>query len=250
MWHKKKACIWLNGKFVHVLKTNRTWYGSVAFRQGHTAHERQWPLDWSSRAESLAKYLPDILARYGLDGWHLHFLLGGPDVVWKRLPLGTPDAREADALVAETGLLNEDGENYDFEASCPVKDGNDLYQWTISAYPSDAIAALCKVCTDAGAVVESIELIPSFFGRLQPKGDGLLTFQEPEDSRCHTVYLTDGLPLVYEVNDEALPVEEESASFRWQPDDGEKATLPPDPAVRSLMEKYDLSQATAVLALL
>jgi hypothetical protein len=227
--HKKNACLWLNGKFVHVLKTDRNWYGSVAFRQGHTVHEKQWPLDWSSRAESLTKYLPDVLTRYGLEGWHLRFLLGGADVVWKRLPLETSDARET---------------------VCPMKWENGSCDWNISAYPSDTLAALCKVCADAGSVVESIALVPSFFGRLQPKGNGFLTFQEAGDSRRHTVYLTDGLPLVYEVNDNALPRKETGATFCWQPDDGEEEALQPNLAVRGMMEKHSLSQETAVLALL
>ena len=252
LWYEKNACLWLNGKVIHVLKTQRTWYGSVAFRQGHTAHERRWPLDWSGRSEGLTKYLPELLARYGLNGWHLKFLLGGPEVLFKHFSLGTSDAKEADALIADAGLLNEEGEQYRFEAACPVKGDDGLYDWKVLAYPSNCLEALCKACSDAGTAVESIELVPSFFGRLQPKGDGLLTFQEADERRCHTVYLTDGVPLVYEIDDEALPVpaEEGTAAFLWQPDGGEKQILQPDSSVRRLMEEYELTQATAALALL
>lgn len=150
MWWQQNACLWLNGQSVHLLKTKRTWYGGVAFRQGHWDYEAKRDPDWMGRETAVQACLPGLLRRYGLAGWHLRLLLGGPGVLWKRLSLGTPDRQEADALIAGAGLVSEEGRAYAFEAACPAKGDGGLYDWTVGAYPKEGVAAICKACHDAG----------------------------------------------------------------------------------------------------
>ena len=76
MWWQQNACLWLNGQSVHLLKTKRTWYGDVAFRQGHWDYEAKRDPDWMGRETAVQACLPGLLRRYGLAGWHLRLLLG------------------------------------------------------------------------------------------------------------------------------------------------------------------------------
>ena len=114
MWWQQNACLWLNGQSVHLLKTKRTWYGRVAFRQGHRDYEAKRDSDWMGQEGGVQSCLPELLQRYGLAGWRLRILIGGPSVLWKRLSLGTTDRQEADALIAGAGLVSEEGRPYGF----------------------------------------------------------------------------------------------------------------------------------------
>lgn len=250
MWWQQQACLWLDGPFIRLLKTKRTWYGRVAFRQGHREHEPRWPPDWMGQAGAVQDYMPKLLCRYGLAGWSLRVLLSGQSVLWKQIPLGTPDRQEAEALIAGAGLVSEEGRAYDFEAACPVPTESGLYDWTVGAYPSDCVTAICRACTDAGVVLQSLDLLPAFLGRLWPAGTGTLVFQENAGACQHRIRLHDGLPLAYDIQPAAPP--EEAAPFRWLPDGAAQDWQPagPSPAVRRLMETYQLSQATAMLAFL
>lgn len=66
MWWQQNACLWLNGQSVHLLKTKRTWYGRVAFRQGHRDYEVKRDPDWMGQEGGVQSCLPEILQRYGL----------------------------------------------------------------------------------------------------------------------------------------------------------------------------------------
>ena len=165
MWWQQNACLWLNGQSVHLLKTKRTWYGRVAFRQGHRDYEAKRDPDWMGQEGGVQSCLPELLQRYGLAGWRLRVLIGGPSVLWKRLSLGTTDRQEADALIAGAGLVSEEGRPYDFEAACPSKGGDGSGDWTVGAYPAECVAAICRAAGAAGAVVQSIDLLPAFFGQ-------------------------------------------------------------------------------------
>lgn len=180
MWWQQNACLWLNGPSVHLLKTKRTWYGHVAFRQGHRDYERAWGPDWMGQERTVQTHLPKLLQQYGLTGWRLRILVGGPSVLWKRLSLGTPDRQEADALIDGAGLVSEEGRAYDFEAACPAQGDDGLYAWTVGAYPADCITAICQAASAVGAIVQSIDLVPAFFGRLWPAGAGTLVFRKPQ----------------------------------------------------------------------
>ena len=68
MWWQQNACLWLNGQSVHLLKTKRTWYGGVAFRQGHWDYEAKRDPDWMGRETAVQACLPGLLRRYGLAG--------------------------------------------------------------------------------------------------------------------------------------------------------------------------------------
>lgn len=251
MWWQQNACLWLNGQSVHLLKTKRTWYGRVAFRQGHRDYEARRDPDWMGQEELVQSCLPDLLQRYGLAGWRLRILVGGPSVLWKRLALGTTDRQEADALIAGAGLVSEEGRPYDFEAACPPPGDDGGCDWTVGAYPAECVAAICRAASAAGAVVQSIDLLPAFLGRLWPSGTGTLVFQESRDDRQHRVRLRDGLPLAYDVQPAVPPAD--GPSFHWLPDGTDEADWQPagpSEAVRHLMDAYQLSQATAVLAFL
>lgn len=251
MWWQQNACLWLNGQSVHLLKTKRTWYGRVAFRQGHRDYETKRDPDWMGQEGGVQSCLPELLQRYGLAGWRLRVLIGGPSVLWKRLSLGTTDRQEADALIAGAGLVSEEGRPYDFEAACPSKGGDGSGDWTVGAYPAECVAAICRAAGAAGAVVQSIDLLPAFLGRLWPTGTGTLAFQEAPDGQQHRVRLRDGLPLAYDVQ-AAVPTAD-GPVFRWLPDGaGETEWQPagPSEAVRRLMDAYHVSQPTAMLAFL
>ena len=117
----RNACLWLMGQTIRVLKQTRKWYGPVAFCQGHTECERQWKKDWlDSPAEILAK-MPLLLDRYGLSGWRIHIVVGGPGMIWKPIPLATADAAEARELIRGAGLVDEEGKPYGFDLACPEK---------------------------------------------------------------------------------------------------------------------------------
>ena len=103
MWWQQNACLWLNGQSVHLLKTKRTWYGRVAFRQGHRDYEAKRDPDWMGQEGGVQSCLPELLQRYGLAGWRLRVLIGGPSVLWKRLSLGTTDRQ--DWSVKKGGLM-------------------------------------------------------------------------------------------------------------------------------------------------
>ena len=251
MWWQQNACLWLNGPSVHLLKTKRTWYGHVAFRQGHRDYERAWGPDWMGQERTVQTHLPKLLQQYGLTGWRLRILVGGPSVLWTRPSLGTPDRQEADALIDGAGLVSEEGRAYDFEAACPAQGDDGLYAWTVGAYPADCITAICQAASAVGAIVQSIDLVPAFFGRLWPAGAGTLVFQEAPDGWQHRVRLRDGLPLAYDVQAAVAPAD--GTAFRWLPDgmdEGAWQPAGPSEAVRRLMEAYQLSQATAILAFL
>lgn len=68
MWWQQNACLWLNGQSVHLLKTKRTWYGRVAFRQGHRDYEAKRDPDWMGQEGGVQSCLPELLQRYGLAG--------------------------------------------------------------------------------------------------------------------------------------------------------------------------------------
>lgn len=251
MWWQQNACLWLNGQSVHLLKTKRTWYGRVAFRQGHRDYEAKRDPDWMGQEGGVQSCLPELLQRYGLAGWRLRILIGGPSVLWKRLSLGTTERQEADALIAGAGLVSEEGRPYDFEAACPSKGGDGSGDWTVGAYPAECVAAICRAAGAAGAVVQSIDLLPAFLGRLWPTGTGTLAFQEAPDGQQHRVRLRDGLPLAYDVQ-AAVPTADRPV-FRWLPDGADETEWQPagpSEAVRRLMDAYHVSQPTAMLAFL
>ena len=105
------------------------------FPPGSLDYEAKRDPDWMGRETAVQACLPGLLRRYGLAGWHLRLLLGGPGVLWKRLSLGTPDRQEAAALIAGAGLVSEEGRAYAFEAACPAKSDGGLYDWTVGAIP-------------------------------------------------------------------------------------------------------------------
>ena len=244
----RNACLWLMGQTIRVLKQTRKWYGPVAFCQGHTECERQWKKDWlDSPAEILAK-LPLLLDRYGLSGWRIHIVVGGPGMIWKPIPLATADAAEARELIRGAGLLDEEGKPYGFDLACPEKNRDGLYDWIVGAYPADCIEALCRSVVDGDAVLASLDLLPAFFGRIQPEGQGLLSFRD--ERVLHTVHLQNGRPLAYELQ-EGAPLSEGASPFMWQGNgETEGRPLSPSKAVAQVMERYGLSQATASLILL
>lgn len=166
----RNACLWLMGQTIRVLKQTRKWYGPVAFCQGHTECERQWKKDWlDSPAEILAK-MPLLLDRYGLSGWRIHIVVGGPGMIWKPIPLATADAAEARELIRGAGLLDEEGKPYGFDLACPEKNRDGLYDWIVGAYPADCIEALCRSVVDGDAVLASLDLLPAFLGGSNRRG--------------------------------------------------------------------------------
>lgn len=250
MWWRRNACLWLSGRTIRVLKRTRTWYGTLAFCQGHTEYEKQWKIDWLSSPEAIRAKVPLLLDRYGLTGWRLHFLLGGPDILWKQITLATKEVGEARTLISRADLLDEAGRPYGFDVGCPEKNQDGLYDWSVGAYPADCIDALCSSVVHAGAAISSLDLLPAFLGRLQPDGEGCLSFQERDERLCHRVRLKQGRPCSYEVQmRDALA--DGPAAFTWKPEgNDETCTLPPTAAVGKVMEAYGLSQATASLILL
>lgn len=180
MWWQQNACLWLNGPSVHLLKTKRTWYGHVAFRQGHRDYERAWGPDWMGQERTVQTHLPKLLQQYGLTGWRLRILVGGPSVLWKRLSLGTPNRQEADALIDGAGLISEEGRAYDFEAACPAQGDDGLYAWTVGAYPADCITAICQAASAVGAIVQSIDLVPAFLAAFGQLARGPWFFRKPQ----------------------------------------------------------------------
>ena len=248
MWWCKNACLWLVGRTIRVLKQTRKWYGPVAFCQGHTECERQWKKDWLSSPLEIGNKVPLLLDRYGLSGWRIHVVIGGPEMIWKTFPLAAEEAEEARELIAGAGLLDEEGRAYGFDLACPEKNRDGLYDWIIGAYPTDCIEALCQAVVDAGAVMASLDLLPSFLGRLQPAGTGLLSFQE--ETAIHTVHLQNGRPRAYDLR-AGEPLLAGASDFMWQGEgDVEGRPLLPTDAVSQVMERYGLSQATASLMLL
>lgn len=94
----------------------------------------------------------------------------------------------------------------------------------------------------------SLDLLPAFLGRLQPEGEGILSFQEGR--AIHRVHLQKGRPKAYELH-EGEPLSEGTSAFSWQEEAAvEGRPLPPTEAVSQVMERYGLSQATASLILL
>ena len=248
MWQCRNACLWLMGRTIRVLKQTRKWYGPVAFCQGHTECERQWKKDWLTSPREIGAKVPLLLDRYGLFGWRIHVVIGGPDMIWKRIPLATADAAEARELIRGAGLLDEEGQAYGFDLACPEKNRDGLYDWIVGAYPSDCIEALCRSVVDADADLASLDLLPAFFGRIQSEGQGFLSFRD--EKVLHTVHLQNGRPLAYELQ-EGATLSEEASPFMWQGDgDTEGRPLSPSAAVAQVMERYGLSQATASLILL
>ena len=65
--------------------------------------------------------MPLLLDRYGLSGWRIHIVVGGPGMIWKPIPLATADAAEARELIRGAGLLDEEGKPYGFDLACPEK---------------------------------------------------------------------------------------------------------------------------------
>ena len=248
MWQRRNAYLWLVGRTIRVLKQTRKWYGPVAFCQGHTEREGQWKKDWLSSPQDIRAKVPLLLDRYGLAGWRIHVVIGGPDMIWKTLPLATEDAADARELITGADLLDEEGRAYGFDLACPEKNRDGLYDWGVGAYPADWIEALCRSVVDAGAVMASLDLLPAFLGRLQPEGEGILSFQEGR--AIHRVHLQKGRPKAYELH-EGEPLSEGTSAFSWQEEAAvEGRPLPPTEAVSQVMERYGLSQATASLILL
>ena len=106
-------------------------------------------------------------------------------------------------------------------------------------------------CRRCRSVVQSIDLLPAFLGRLWPTGTGTLAFQEAPDGQQHRVPLRDGLPLAYDVQ-AAVPTAD-GPVFRWLPDGADETEWQPagpSEAVRRLMDAYHVSQPTAMLAFL
>lgn len=248
MWQRRHAFLWLMGRTIRVLKQTRKWYGPVAFCQGHTEREGQWKKDWLSSPQDIKAKLPLLVDRYGLSGWRIHVVVSGPDMIWKTLPLGTDDEAEARELITGADVLDEEGRTYGFDLACLERNRDGLFDWIIGAYPADCIEALCQSVVDAGSVVASLDLLPAFLGRLQPEGQGILSFQD--GTSIHAVHLQKGQPRAYELHEgEALA--EGNSAFIWQ-EAGETAGRPltPTAAVSEVMKGYDLSQATASLILL
>lgn len=149
MWQRRNAYLWLVGRTIRVLKQTRKWYGPVAFCQGHTEREGQWKKDWLSSPQDIRAKVPLLLDRYGLAGWRIHVVIGGPDMIWKTLPLATEDAADARELITGADLLDEEGRAYGFDLACPEKNRDGLYDWVVGAYPADCIEALCRSVVDA-----------------------------------------------------------------------------------------------------
>lgn len=170
MWQCRNACLWLMGRTIRVLKQTRKWYGPVAFCQGHTECERQWKKDWLTSPREIGAKVPLLLDRYGLFGWRIHVVIGGPDMIWKRIPLATADAAEARELIRGAGLLDEEGQAYGFDLACPEKNRDGLYDWIVGAYPSDCIEALCRSVVDADADLASLDLLPAFLDGSNRRG--------------------------------------------------------------------------------
>lgn len=98
MWQRRNAYLWLVGRTIRVLKQTRKWYGPVAFCQGHTEREGQWKKDWLSSPQDIRAKVPLLLDRYGLAGWRIHVVIGGPDktpfswpILLVELALSKPD---------------------------------------------------------------------------------------------------------------------------------------------------------------
>lgn len=245
MWWRRNAYFWLVGRTIRVLKLTRQWYGPVAFCQGHTECERQWKKDWLDSPDEIRIKMPLLLDRYGLSGWRVHVVVAGPALLWKSLSLATEDAEEARGLITGAGLLDEEGRTYLFDAACPEKNPEGLYDWIVGAYPRDCLDALCRSVIDSGAVIASLDLLPSFLGRLQPEGEGILSFGEGNEE--YRVHLKNGRPWAYDVAERELLAEGSSVLTWKEKEDGEDRPLMPTAAVTKVMNTYDLSQATASL---
>lgn len=120
--------------------------------------------------------MPLLLDRYGLSGWRIHIVVGGPNMIWKPIPLATADAAEARELIRGAGLLDEDGKPYGFDLACPEKNRDGLYDWIVGAYPADCIEALCQSVVDADAVLASLDLLPAFWDGSNRRGKASYRF--------------------------------------------------------------------------
>ena len=131
--------------------------------------------DWLSSPQDIRAKVPLLLDRYGLAGWRIHVVIGGPDMIWKTLPLATEDAADARELITGADLLDEEGRAYGFDLACPEKNRDGLYDW-VSALIRPTVS---KPCADPSSMP-----VPSwlpwiccrlFLGRLQPEGEGILS---------------------------------------------------------------------------
>lgn len=82
MKYWQKACIWLTRKNIYVLKTQRSWYGTVQSRQAcmYTC-QSEW-MRGSSYAETL---IHQLVKTYGLQSYRIAVLVGDTALIWKKL---------------------------------------------------------------------------------------------------------------------------------------------------------------------
>lgn len=248
----RQAHVWLSQRHIYLLKTEKSWYGSILSRQLCTY---DCPAGWQNSPEKIKKCLKDVISVYGLYEYTIYLLVSGPALLWKALKLATKRKEEARSMVVWDEAIGDGSAAYvfDIERTMEPPEGG-LYGWMSAAYPYDMTTDIIQALKSGSCRVSQIDVLPAAVGRLCPAGTGVLYLCEP--TLIHVIRLQSGLPLSYACTS-ALP--EEGRLWQemqgriyhalWRDEASGTWSLPPAAeSVKRNMKQWELVYPAAVLA--
>lgn len=254
---RSSAVIWPSAHAVYVMKRRRDWLGRDLYYQCCVYTELPGK-QWLNQPEQIEKVMRKLIFHYNLEGYTIKLVLGGSQLIWKKLSL--PSKKKEDAL--QMAMWDEmeglDSQEYVIDIHAVTKQHKDAtYDWMMAAYRNDAVQAFHRGIENSGGVMMAIDVLPALIGRFYQKNTG--TFYVREEKKIHTIFIHNGIPLSY-VLLEDLPAE----AVRWtranDVDTGNPLCLsermgtptwsvPPLPRrFESIRKKWDLPYPIAFLA--
>lgn len=194
MKYWQKACIWLTRKNIYVLKTQRSWYGTVQSRQAcmYTCQS-----EWMRGGSYTETLIHQLVKTYGLQSYRISVLVGDTALIWKKLAVPSKKKEEACQMAVWDEALGDGSRMYTFDLQMTGKEQPDgTYEWMLGAYPYDLIAAMLDAFETHDCLVERVDIVPAAAGRLCPQGEGTL-YLHAGTGEIHVIGLKQGVPLSY-----------------------------------------------------
>lgn len=256
LFSRNTAVIWPSDQSIYILKRRRNWLGKNLYYQSCVYTDMR-DVEWLNRPEKIEKIMKELVCHYGLEGYGITFVLGGEQLIWKKLSLPSKRKEEALQMALWEELEGIDSHEYIIDVN-PVKRANKdgTLDWMLAAYREEAIRAFYRGVETAGAIVTAMDALPAVAGRFYERETG--TFYLREGNNVHCLFIQKGIPLSYghkaTLPEEAEQWMQEEHIEEWEPlcfseQTGTLTWSVPrvTDATHSLLQQWDISYPVAIL---